>query len=136
MRSLVEVVRLFLFGISSTAVSRFKEWAMSLSVFNPSLRNLSTFYLVFCHCFEQWRIQERGPGGPPSFFLDQTEARRAENIFLGDRPPPPYLRVWMTPPATHNLISVETHHMSSLRLEMSRSIIQIADNVSFMYISS
>ena len=41
---------------------------MSLSVFNPSLRNLSTFYLVFCHCFEQWWIQERGPGGrPPSF---------------------------------------------------------------------
>ena len=61
---------------------------MSLSVFNPSLCNLSTFYLVFCHCFEQWRIQERGPGGPPPFFLDQTEARRAENIFLGDRPPP------------------------------------------------
>ena len=61
---------------------------MSLSVFNPSLRNLSTFYLVFCHCFEQWRIQERGPGGPPPFFLDQTEARRAENIFLGDRSPP------------------------------------------------
>ena len=58
---------------------------MSLSVFNPSLRNLSTFYLVFCHCFEQWRIQERGPRGPPLFFLDQTEARRAENIFLGDR---------------------------------------------------
>ena len=112
---------------------------MSLSVFNPSLRNLSTFYLVFCHCFEQWRIQERGPGGPPPFFLDQTEARRAENIFLGDRSPP-YLRVWMTPPPppppTHNLISVETHHMSSLRLEMSRSIIQIADNVSSMYISS
>ena len=125
MRSLVEVVRLFLFGISSTAVSRFKEWAMSLSVFNPSLRNLSTFYLV-----------ERGPGSPPPFFLDQTEARRAENIFRGYRPPP-YLRVWMTPPPpapTHNLISVETHHMSSLRLEMSRSIIQIADNVSFMYI--
>ena len=29
-----------------------------------------------------------GPGGPAPFFLDQTEARRAENIFLGDRPPP------------------------------------------------
>ena len=26
----------------------------------------------------QWRIQRRGPGGPPSLFLDQTEARRAE----------------------------------------------------------
>ena len=45
----------------------------------------------------QWRIQGSGPGdlGLP-LFLDQAEARRAEKIFLGDRPPP-YLRVWMTP---------------------------------------
>ena len=29
-----------------------------------------------------------GPGRPgPALFLDQTEARRDENIFLGDRPP-------------------------------------------------
>ena len=29
-----------------------------------------------------------GPGGPvPPLFLDQTEAQRAENIFLGDCPP-------------------------------------------------
>ena len=35
----------------------------------------------------KWRIQRRGPG--PSLFLDQTEARRAENIFLGRPPPPP-----------------------------------------------
>ena len=28
--------------------------------------------------------------------LDQTEARRAENFLGGDRPPPTYLRVWMT----------------------------------------
>ena len=35
-----------------------------------------------------WRIQRRGPGGPPSLFLDQTEARRVEkNIW--DPPPPP-----------------------------------------------
>ena len=41
----------------------------------------------------------KGPGGPaPPLFLDQTEARRAEKVFLGDRPPPPYLRVWMTVP--------------------------------------
>ena len=32
-----------------------------------------------------------GPGTcpPPLLFLDQTEARRAEKIFLGDRPPTP-----------------------------------------------
>ena len=43
----------------------------------------------------QWRIQGRGP---PPLFLDQTEARRAETIFLRDHPSPPYLRVWMTGP--------------------------------------
>ena len=36
-------------------------------------------------------------GGPPPLFLDQTEARRAEKIWGGDRAPP-YLRVWMTAP--------------------------------------
>ena len=35
----------------------------------------------------------KGPGGyiPSPLFLDQTEARRAEKKFLGDRPPPPLL---------------------------------------------
>ena len=35
-----------------------------------------------------WRIQRRGPGGPPSLFLDQTEARRAEKKYLNPPPPP------------------------------------------------
>ena len=38
------------------------------------------------------------PGGPPLLIFDQNEARRAEKIFLGDRSPPPNLRVWMTAP--------------------------------------
>ena len=39
-----------------------------------------------------------GPGGAatPPLFLDQTEARRAEKSFF--RPPPAYLRIWMTGP--------------------------------------
>ena len=39
----------------------------------------------------QWQIQGRGgAGGPaPPLLLDQTEARRAEKIFLGDRHPSP-----------------------------------------------
>ena len=58
------------------------------------------------HYPRQWWIQGRDPGArpppqpPPSalpIFLDQTEARRAEKNFLGDRPPS-YLRVWMTTP--------------------------------------
>ena len=57
----------------------------------------------------QWRIQGRDPGGPGHpLFLDQTETRRAEKIFLrpgppppllsqgrDDRPPLPHLKVWV-----------------------------------------
>ena len=55
----------------------------------------------------QWGIQGRGPGDPGlPLFLDQTETRRAEKNFFGDRPPlskglddltppPPYLKVWI-----------------------------------------
>ena len=50
---------------------------------------------------------KEGPGGPGSpIILDQTETRRAEKIFFGDRPPPqsknlddldppPYLKIWI-----------------------------------------
>ena len=45
----------------------------------------------------QWRIQWRGPEGAPPLFLDQTEARKAENFFLRPPPPPPtYVGVLMT----------------------------------------
>ena len=36
----------------------------------------------------QWRIQGRGPGGPPPLILDQTEAQRAEEKKLETDPPP------------------------------------------------
>ena len=50
-----------------------------------------------------WGSGARGPGGPGAqaspLFLDQTEARKGENTFLWDRPPPPppnpYLKVWI-----------------------------------------
>ena len=39
-----------------------------------------------------WGSGARGPGGPGAqvspLFLDQTEARKGENTFFGDRPPP------------------------------------------------
>ena len=37
---------------------------------------------------KQWRMQGRVP---PFRIVDQTEAPKAEKIFLGDRPPPPPL---------------------------------------------
>ena len=39
----------------------------------------------------------RGRARVPRLFLDQTEARKVEKIFFGDRAPP-FLRVWMTGP--------------------------------------
>ena len=46
------------------------------------------------HWYSSLADPREGRGGP--LFLDQTEARRVEKMFW--RPPPPYLRVWMTPP--------------------------------------
>ena len=45
----------------------------------------------------------RGPGSPPppTLFLDQNEARRAEKIFFFETGPRPYLRFWMTSPTPH-----------------------------------
>ena len=51
-------------------------------------------------------VADLGEAGPPLLFsfLDQTEARRAEKNFFGNRPPlsqglddraPPYLKVWI-----------------------------------------
>ena len=42
-------------------------------------------------------VADLGKGSGPPLFLDQTEARRAENIFL-ETAPPAYLRFWMTGP--------------------------------------
>ena len=49
--------------------------------------------------FIQWRIQGRSPGDltPPLIFRPKWGPKGRKN-FLGDRPPPPYLRVWMTAP--------------------------------------
>ena len=91
-----------------------------------------------------------GPGGPcPPLFLDQTETRRAEKYFFGDRPPslnfirllrvvittygpplsqglddrppPPYLKVWirhcvvnLTQGVYENLNGTETRTCTSL----------------------
>ena len=52
----------------------------------PSLLKLN-FLPTFGHRL-QWRIQGRGPGGPAPIFLNQTDARRAEKNFFGDRATP------------------------------------------------
>ena len=54
-----------------------------------------------------------GPGGAglPPVFLNQTEARRADEFFfLRPALPPPYLRVWMTAPPSPPYLTVWIHH--------------------------
>ena len=51
----------------------------------------------------QWRIQGGGGGGgatpppppPRRLLLEQTEARRAEKVFLETGPSPFYLKIWI-----------------------------------------
>ena len=46
--------------------------------------------------FSQWRIQRRGPGGPPSpYFWTKMRPEGPKKSFL-ETWPPTYLRVWMT----------------------------------------
>lgn len=60
----------------------------------------ATFCNRYFHVIVCPRLQHsggsRGPS-PPLLILDQTKARRAENIFF-ETVSPPCLRVWMTPP--------------------------------------
>ena len=49
-------------------------------------------------CFLKLYYSGRVPGARPPLFFDQNEVRRAEKSFFGDRPPPTYIRVWMTAP--------------------------------------
>ena len=61
--------------------------------FHPSPRNYTHFV---DEGYSSVAEPGEGPGGPPPLFLDQTEPPRAEKNFL--KPPPTYLRVWMTGP--------------------------------------
>ena len=60
----------------------------------------ATFCNRYFHVIVCPRLQHsggsRGPP-PPPLILDQTKARRVENIFF-ETVSPPCLRVWMTPP--------------------------------------
>ena len=74
-------------------------------------RQRSFFFLLVFSCLEILLIAgkalalcsagsrrgARDPPPPSSYFLAQTEARRAEKKMFRDRAPP-YLWVWMTPP--------------------------------------
>ena len=61
------------------------------------MNDYKSFYAVYWRAWNiemlstQWRIQGRDPGAslpPPPLFLDQTETRRAEKIFLSPGTPP------------------------------------------------
>ena len=45
--------------------------------------------LVKQTCLLRITVADPGDAPPPTLFLDQTEARRVEKRFFGDRSPPP-----------------------------------------------
>ena len=47
----------------------------------------------------QWRIQGRDPGGAAPLYFWIKMSPKGPKTFFGDRPPPPYLRIWMTAPS-------------------------------------
>lgn len=56
---------------------------------------------VIAHKYLSMADPGEGLGEPiplPLRIFTQTEARRAEKRFFGDRPPPRFIRVWMTLP--------------------------------------
>ena len=62
----------------------------------------------FSQIHPSWCLQATTVVDPPPLFFDQNEAQRAEKNFFGDRPPHPYLRVWMT--STPAYLKVWMHH--------------------------
>ena len=58
---------------------------------------------------------------PPPLFLDQTEARRAENIFGGDRAPP------LSQCLDSALVIVSEWCLDGLRILSMRSLYVVAD---------
>ena len=58
-------------------------------------------------------LGEPTPSPSPSRIFTQTEARRAEKRFFGDRPPPRFIRVWMTPPPPPLHLKVWIRHCLS-----------------------
>ena len=85
----------------SWLLTRVVAWRSSTVVctetFKKLLRKPCSFQRQGDHDSIQWRIQGKDPVPPPSLFLDQTKAGRAEN-FLGETGPALSLRVWMTGP--------------------------------------
>ena len=65
----------------------------------------------------------KGPGwpSPPPLFLDQTEARRAENIFGGDRAPP------LSQCLDSALVMVSEWCLDGLRILSMRILYVVAD---------
>ena len=87
--------------ISSQA---FIQYPSLLSIFHSFFFNNCERFLVHYVRWEYRLVADpgEGPGNPvPPSFLDQTETRRAKNVFE-ETGPPLYLWVWMTvPPPPH-----------------------------------
>ena len=108
-------VRLYLQpSVASVAISSVTRLLDGLEQENKKAAyslHFTTVTMVFASIvsFHPWSLVDPGEGARPPLFLDQTEAWRAENIFLEtaplsskgleDPPPPPpppsYLKVWI-----------------------------------------
>ena len=89
-------------------LQRPKYKSFSLKAGPHKINNKSVAVTTFPHCAGLFLTSissggSRGGarGGPPPLFFDQNEAQLAKNNFFGDRPTPPYLRVWMTGPSPY-----------------------------------
>ena len=74
----------------------------------------------------QWRIQGRGPGGPPplKIFLGTGPPSYLRGWKTGPTPPPPYLKVWIrncAPPPCKQALTFERQHMRETICKASRN---------------
>ena len=80
-----------------------KMQILNLNCGSTNSRNLTDFCI-------QSSVKFRYFVGPPPLFFDQNKAPRTGKRFFGDRPLPPYLRVWLTGPPTYLKVWVWIGH--------------------------
>ena len=99
-----------------------QKWVLCIDIPNPHFWILFYFHLLSVGFYMQFSFllisllyspntcllpvvdPVRGPSGPePPLSFRPNWGAKGWKIFWGDRPPPPYLRVWMIPPPSQGL---------------------------------